>query len=364
MQWILRSGQSRRPRWSILLGTEALLCLALTSCRRPSTKITFTQVPKTSLGGADTSGVISGRVTGPAEGSRILLYARSGGKWWIQPYGYIPYTVIAADGSWSNSSHLGTDYAAVLTKGDYDYQKMVPELPKVGGKILAVAITAASKNRFEPTRVDAATIHFGGYEWEVRSTISNNGGIDHQYLTKNVWLDSDGALHLRVSRVGTKAACAEIHTIRNLGYGTYRFTVQDVGKLDASASLGFFTWSDRSPDQNYREMDIHISRMGNPENKNGEYLIQPYYIPANVYRFEIPSGEITASFHWMPGSAVFTTAEGSNPHAKPVSTWTFTAGIPASSGENTYINFCEFPFAKVGLRQEAEVVIENFQFWP
>ena len=51
---------------------------------------------------------------------------------------------------------------------------------------------------------------------------------------------------------------------RRLGYGTYRFVVRDVGHLEPGAVLTLFTWEGAAADQNHREMDIEISRWGDP----------------------------------------------------------------------------------------------------
>ena len=46
---------------------------------------------------------------------QIVLSARSG-TWYVQPYADQPFTRIRPDGTWSNSTHLGTEYAALLAE--------------------------------------------------------------------------------------------------------------------------------------------------------------------------------------------------------------------------------------------------------
>ena len=52
-------------------------------------------------------------MTGARPGQQVVLFARSGG-WWVQPMANTPFTPIQPDGTWRNSTHLGTEYAALL----------------------------------------------------------------------------------------------------------------------------------------------------------------------------------------------------------------------------------------------------------
>ena len=58
---------------------------------------------------------IEGRANGAKPGQQIVLYARSG-IWWIQPFATQPFTKIQPDSTWRNSTHLGTEYAAILVE--------------------------------------------------------------------------------------------------------------------------------------------------------------------------------------------------------------------------------------------------------
>jgi hypothetical protein len=205
------------------------------------------------------------------------------------------------------------------------------------------------------------TIFFGGYEWEVRTDSNAAGGKSHQYVKDNAWVDADGAMHLRVSRDGDAWACGAVRTIRSLGYGTYLFGLRNVGDLEPSVTMSMFTWLEQAPGQTHREIDIHVSRWGNPRSPNAEFMIQPYYVPANVHRFEIPRGPVTTSLHWTPGRAVFAATNG---EGKSIARWTFTAGIPTSGGEKLNVNVCEYGYALTPLKHDAEVVIDRFQFLP
>ena len=79
---------------------------------------------------------------------------------------------------------------------------------------------------------------------------------------------------------------AEVSLTRSLGYGTYVFVVRDVSLFEPARGLRA---SSRGMPiagaQNHREMGIEISQWGDPANKNAQYVVQPYYMPANVARF-------------------------------------------------------------------------------
>ena len=117
-------------------------CLALTGCAgRPGDgpSIRFTRIPPADKGGPDTLDVIEGRVAGAQRGQRIVVFAKSG-VWWVQPEARQPFTEIRADSTWRSSTHLGTEYAALLVDAGYRPPLSAEALPKEGGGIVAVAI--------------------------------------------------------------------------------------------------------------------------------------------------------------------------------------------------------------------------------
>ncbi|HSE24212.1 MAG TPA: sensor histidine kinase [Pyrinomonadaceae bacterium] len=105
--------------------------------------IEFTQIPMADRGGQETLSTISGRVIGGGGDQRIIIYARSG-SWFVQPFTDQPFTRIAPNGSWSNTTHLGTEYAALLVEGEFHPPDRTNSLPGVGNGIVAVAIVPGS----------------------------------------------------------------------------------------------------------------------------------------------------------------------------------------------------------------------------
>lgn len=336
--------------------------ILLNSCRWQQASvgpsIEFTRVPQADEGGREKHDIIEGRVTGARPGQQIVLYARSG-TWWVQPLVSQPFTKIGPNSKWTNATHLGTEYAALLVEARYRPPATANVLPAVGGAVSAVAIT---KGASAPPSV---SLRFSGYEWRIRDAPSSRGGVN-LYDPANAWTDKSGALHLRIAKLSGKWTCAEVSLTRSLGYGTYSFVVRDTSQLEPAAVFGMFTWDYSGEDQNYREVDIEISRFGDPTSKNAEYVVQPYYVPANVARFTTPSEAVTHSFHWEPGRISFRTLRGSQAVAAApvVAEHVFTSGIPSHGIESIRMNLYIYGKAKIPLENGAEVVIEKFEYLP
>ena len=367
--------RSHRPPASAALAKPILtlltacgLCLTLTSChpRQQQPSITFTQVPVASEGGPDTLGTFSGRVTGSKPGQHIVLYAKSN-TWYVQPNTRQPYTAIQPDGSWSSAIHLGGQYAALLVAPGFQPNPILMALPAVGKDVVVIATVNGSPggNGWSPPSAPKP-IYFSGYDWSARTARSNRGGILRPYSPDNAWVDSSGSMHLKVTRQADRWTCAEVSMVRSLGYGTYNFEVRDVGHFDPAALLNLFTWTDDDPDEAHHEMDFNVGRRGDPASKNAEYDVQPYYVPSNVFRFNVPPGRLTFSMDWEPGSISFQTWKGSvdATQGKRISDHTFVSGVPPAGGETPHMNPCVFGYGKVTLQHEAEVVIDRFQYLP
>ncbi len=99
--------------------------------------IEITRIPDTDIGGRPVLETISGRVTGAGAEDQIVLFARSG-DWYVQPWIDQPFTRIQPDSTWSNSTHLGTEYAALLVAPGYAPPAVISQLPQEGGTVLAV----------------------------------------------------------------------------------------------------------------------------------------------------------------------------------------------------------------------------------
>ncbi|HKE32624.1 MAG TPA: hypothetical protein VKD65_12925 [Candidatus Angelobacter sp.] len=350
--------RSQICRLSILMVVGALLGGCRSSGANVGPSIEFTRIPQADEAGRDKHDIIEGIVTGARAGQQIVLYARSG-TWWVQPLVNQPFTKIQSNTKWTNATHLGTEYAALLVEPNYRPPATTDTLPTPGGAVAAVAIVKGQGS--PPSKM----LQFSGYEWRVRNAPSNRGGYN-LYDPENAWTDVGGALHLRITKVEENWKCAEVSLNRSLGYGTYLFTVRDTSQLEPAAVFDMFTFDYAGADQNYREVNIEISRWSDPASHNAQYVVQPYYLPTNVVRFNAPAGVLTHSFRWEPGRISFKTVRGASTHTRvpAVAEQVFTSGVPPPGIESVRMALYIFSSSKLPLQNGAEVVIEKFEYLP
>jgi hypothetical protein len=345
---------------SVLTASMGLACVLLHGCGTvhgsAAPSIEFSRVPEAGEGDPSAVDTIEGRVRGARPDQRIVLYARSG-VWWVQPLITAPFTPIQ-DSKWKNLTHPGSAYAALLVDSRYRPPQKLSALPEAGGAVAAVA-TVPGVAPHAPLK----TLQFSGYQWEIRETTRDNGEVRTFYDPQNVWTDESGFLHLRIVKAGARWAVAQIQLTRSLGYGSYRFVVRDVSHLEPATVFALYTWDNFGPP---REMDIEISRWGEPADQNAQFVIQPYVVPGNTVRFNAPAGPLTYRLDWQPGQAAFKTVRGSSSNAEEdvVAGHVFTSGIPSIGNERIHLNLYVFENQRNPMQKGAEVIIEKFEFLP
>ena len=361
----------------------ALFSSAEITMEEPQTtepRIQLTLIPPKG-GGPDRLDRIAGNASGvDVTRWRVVIFALGGNIWYVQPYTASPFTAIASDGKWENDTHLGSEYAALLVRPTYKPPDTTVALPQVGGEVLAIArvrAKAASAPDASPalsTSRATKTIQFSGYEWQVKSSSARVGPGPNYFSddANNVEVDARGRLHVRITQRDGRWYCAEVISMRSFGYGTYRFYVDtNVDSLDAKVVLGLFTWSD-APDYSHREIDVEISKWGDKDNKNGQFVVQPYTQPMNIFRFQIPAGLNTSthSFAWKRASIFCQSLRGGRgaPSAtnRVIAEHTFTQGVPQAGGENARINLWLISGHPPTDGQETEIIVSKFEFvrWP
>jgi hypothetical protein len=353
----------RLPSATVL--TASFVCLVAICCRvgRSSVEpaIEFTTIPRADAGGPAALGPVAGRVQGARPDQRIVMFAKSGDVWWVQPFRSRPFTAIEPDSTWKNSIHLGTEYAALLVDADYHPPGTTESLPEPGGGVAAVTRVAGS-GTFVPA--SSKTLAFSGYEWEVRQQANERHGLN-EYDARNVWVDDESHLHLLLSERDGRWTSADVRMTRSLGYGTYLFDVRDASRLDPAAAFSMYIWDSLGADQNFREMSVDVSRWGDADSMNGQYVVQPETVPANVFRFAIPAGLVTHSFRWEPGRVAFKTVRRGEPsRADVVAERLFTAGVPGAGTENPHLTLLYDRVAARPPTRAVEVVVEKFAFLP
>src|SRR6478672_8997934 len=139
---------ARTATLSVLLAS-----VVLTGCHSSSIKsaptVAFSKVAaayeespyKTDITERDYKTDISeGRVTGARPGQRLVVYAKTDGRWGMCQQSGQPFTDIESDGRWKASVHLGIQYAALLVDHTYNPPQQTESLPIVGKGVVALAV--------------------------------------------------------------------------------------------------------------------------------------------------------------------------------------------------------------------------------
>jgi hypothetical protein len=326
-------------------------------------KIAFSKIPPAAQGGREKVDTISGSVSGARPGQQIVIYAKSG-PWWVQPWPDKPLIPIQANSTWSTSTHLGFEYAALLVEPGYHPAPTLDLAPTQGGLVVTVEIV---KGVGSAVLAPTVPLHFSGYDWQVRTIAADIGGVNNLFDGDNAWTDASGALHMRIKKKAGKWTCSHVMLGRSLGYGTYVLVVHDISHLEPAAVFSMITFDQDGGDQHYRELDVEMSRWGKASDKtNAQFSIQPFYVPGNLHRFTAPAGALSHSLHWESGRASFKTVQGSSLRAGApvVAEHVFTAGIPSPGTEAVMLMFYVVASEKTPLQNDAEVVIEKFEYLP
>ena len=352
-----------RARSPLLFCALFLLPLLCASCSRMGGKppsIEFASVPPADRGGPDFLDRIEGRVKGAKPGQKIVIFTHNN-VWWVQPGKNEPYTPIKSDSTWSSSTHVGMEYAALLVDPSYHPPAAMDVLPAVGAGVVAIATVPGDPSK----HMQRHAVQFSGYDWVARAAPSDRGG-KCDYDPSNVWTDEKGALHLRISGTPGAWKCAEVSLTSSLGYGTYVFVMQDVSKLEPAAVSAIFTWDGPAEKENHREFDIEVSRWGEDARENARYAIQPYYLAGNVARFVIPAGSFAHSIRWEAGRIQFKTVRGTNISLRgpSLAEHSFQSGVPSPGNERVRLSVYAFQRGPRPLQKGAEVVVEKFQYFP
>jgi hypothetical protein len=308
--------------------------------------------------------ITDGSVTGARPGQRIVLYAKTDGRWGLCQQSGQPFTNIESDGRWKAAVHLGLQYAALLVDPTYDPSEQTESLPMVGDGVVALAVVNGEGPA--PALPSPKILNFSGYEWTTTAGPIFRAGSRHFFDPANAWTDETGALHLRISGSPGKWAAAEVKLTRSLGYGTYSFQLRDVSHLEPSALLTLIAWDGVGTESTRRELDVELGRWGYLDNTNVNYVVQPYYVPANFVAFRVPPGAYTHSFRWEPGQIAFSTVAGSGNTGGGGVTHqhVFTSSVPSPEGQTVRIGLYVFHQGKIPLKNDNEVIIEKFEYLP
>lgn len=222
----------------------------------------------------------------------------------------------------------------------------------------------------EPVR-SGSTLYWSGYNWNVKSG-SGLGPGPNNWSSSNVWVDSNGYLHLKISKVNNTWYAAEIGTTQSLGFGTYQFWVEGrIDQLDPNVVLGLFGYA--GPDGR-NELDIEFSRWGDPGAEIGTYSVWPsasgYDHSYHRFDFVLEGTFTTQRYKWESTRVHFQTLGGHRgDNVNQIHSWTFQPSsnaqqlIPQSSMP-ARINLWLMSGLAPTNGQEVELVIRSFTYTP
>ena len=312
--------------------------------------------------------VVSGTVTGvnPSQ-VWVVVFVRTN-RWYIQPYAdaraYLP---VDTNGKFETWIREWRQIAAFVIPKNYN------------------ALAEQEPYKPFPLSVDCAnvlaigahpTIQFSGYEWAVKAgellgpcqVYGGWCGNDFSASNENVWADSQGRLHLKITYRNGTWYCAEVYLTESLGHGTYKFQLSsDVALLDKNLVAGLFTYEDLD-----RELDIEFSAWGLAKDTNAQYVVQPFNHQGNREPFYIPPNpenpKTTHIIGWRPDSVLFQSAWGHHqtpPSAQIIHQWLYKGNDnPPEAGELVHSNLWLIDRVPPSDSQEAELVINKFIFLP
>lgn len=277
-------------------------------------------------------------------------------------------------------------YTVFMYVGNFDYIDLNQMYALVFDKLAGSAGTIYIDNlrlQRNPRASTTRQISFAGLQWTVKD--SGWGTLDPGLnlwsdSQKNVWVDPNGYLRLKIANRCDKWFSSEVISESHLGCGKYIFTVKGrPDLLDPHVILGLFLYDD--PDPGLHEIDIEFAKWWDPDNPaNASYCVQPWDEPNHCHRFYTdcsPNDLTTHEILWAPDRVDFRSYFGDFPLSDPcdlIYSWCYTGpDIPQPKDERAHINFWLLPpegsppgtpAAPPTDGQEAEIVIKNFLFRP
>jgi hypothetical protein len=167
--------------------------------------------------------------------------------------------------------------------------KRLKGLARIRIAVFIIMLLSPSCATYQPTVGKLRTIQFSGFTWFVKES-SEVVGPGPNYFgagTDQVWVDTQGFLHLKIRKKNGHWYCAEVLTQRKFSDGRFTFQVASrADKLDPNVVAGLFTWNNR-PGYHHQEVDIELSRWGESDNLNAQFVVQPFTKTKNIHRFQV-----------------------------------------------------------------------------
>ncbi|WP_051304488.1 carbohydrate-binding protein [Chitinilyticum litopenaei] len=243
-------------------------------------------------------------------------------------------------------------------------------------------------------QAQAAVISWAGYQWDVRS--GGGGPGPNNWDERNVWVDADGKLHLKIANRNGVWSSAEVRLLNpaRTHFGLYQFQIEARPELfDKNVVFGFFTYpsSDVGADATH-EIDIEFARWGLDNAPFGNYTVWPTVSGAanswHGFTFSEPSGISTHRFAWQADRVDYQSLAGrvdAGASGRVLADWRFMPSDPAGSSvgntrfscssgitsqclsqspQQFLINLWQFQGRAPSDGKEVEVVLSGFSYIP
>ncbi len=224
-----------------------------------------------------------------------------------------------------------------------------------GARPLGAAATPGA--HFVPS-ANSSTLTFAGYPWTVKSSTTPIAPGPNVFDAAGPFVDSAGALHLQIVKNGTEWESSEVILNPTLGYGTYRWTVEDpLSTLDPNVVFALFTYDGTDTPPSDGELDFEASRFADAgETTNAQYVVQPYGTPGNLERITLSNSNVhTVTMTWLPGRVTFST--------DALGPWTnSSSSVPTNSTEQVHMSLWLFQGAAPTNGLPVSVAVTNFGF--
>ncbi len=228
----------------------------------------------------------------------------------------------------------------------------------------------------KPANVQAAapkTLWFSGYQWTVRSGWGGPG--PNRWSAANVWKDTSGYLHLKLSKQNGRWYSAELNTVKRFGFGKYQFQVIGaIDKFDPNVVLGLFNYptADVGKDGT-NEIDIEFARWGNPTYPIGNYTVWPVLDglaqKSRSFAFSLSGLNTTQRFTWRSKQVYFQSLRGfHNDNSGQYASWLYKPNDYlnriSQQAMPVHINLWLFKGNAPTDGKQVEIIIKNFKYTP
>jgi hypothetical protein len=222
-----------------------------------------------------------------------------------------------------------------------------------------------------------ATLEFAGRTWRVKGPGFYGPGPN--------WFGDapanadviDGEMRLAIRGAPGSWSSTEVVLEEPLGYGDYVFTTR--GRPDTLAPnvvLGLFLWQyppcyePANTWNQHNEIDVELSRWGDPAADLAQFVVQPWDAPGNIARFDIDYawGEhVSYAFRWRPDRVEYRAwrgGAGDEATAPQIAAWTYTGPhLPRPEQPRIHMNLWHLDDGPSdGLEQT--VTVADFAFVP